>query len=793
MIGKTISHYKILEKLGEGGMGVVYKAEDLKIKRTVALKFLPPELTRDPEAKERFIQEAQAASALDHPNICVIHEIDETKPAPADAGDGQMFICMAYYDRETLKKKIVSGQLTVDSVIDIAIQIAQGLVKAHKHGIVHRDIKPGNIMIIKDGMVKILDFGLAKLAGQVGLTKTGTTVGTVSYMSPEQARGEEVDHRTDIWSFGVVLYEMVSGKLPFRGEYDQAVVYSIMNEQPEPLIPVGSGRSGVPMELESIINKCLEKKTSDRYQHVDELIVDLWNLKKKSKPGVIPSTKELKRKDRRPTSPFIIPIIFLLFSIVVVSAYFIIKGKKTEKPELKSIAVLPFANLRSDPDTDFLSYALADRVIGALAYIKSISVRASSSIRKYENQVVDALSAGNDLKVNYILAGNYLKQANYIRLSVELVNVYANEMIWRESIEVQYENAFTLQDIVSEKVTRGLRIHFSEDERDRMRKDVPQNPLAYEFYLRSISYPLSIEGHSLAIEVLKQSIQLDSNYAPAFCELGYRTDLLGQSALGAAEEYNKSEQFYLKALSLNSQLLSALTNLSGHYTDVGRNEKAMDLARQALKINPNNAWTHFILSYIYRYAGMLNESEQEVEKALTFHPNNPRFRSVGLTYLYLGKYKKALEAFDLDKGSVFALRGKGTTFLREGQRSLAIDCFNRILELEPEGQSGLNVAGIKAYLEGNNEEGLRTTHRWEQEATYDAETLYGIAINYSLLGDKAGCVRVLRKAVDGGFFNYPFMLRDPFLDPVRDDLEFQRVLAMAKTKHEAFRKRFFSN
>jgi len=783
MIGKIISHYKILEKLGEGGMGVVYKAEDLKLKRIVALKFLPPELTRDPEAKERFIQEAQAASALDHPNICVIHEIDETE-------DGQMFICMAYYDGETLKKKIASGQLSLDSVIDIAIQIAQGLVKAHEHGIVHRDIKPGNIMITKDGMVKILDFGLAKLAGQVGLTKTGTTVGTIAYMSPEQACGEEVDHRSDIWSFGVMLYEMISGQLPFKGEYEQAVVYSIISEVPESITGLSSG---VPMELESIINKCLEKKTSDRYQHVDELIVDLRNLKKKSELGVIPSTKGLKSKDRRPASPFIILIIFLLFSIVAVSVYFIIKGKMTEKPKLKSIAVLPFANLRSDPDTDFLSYALADRVIGALAYIKSISVRASSSVRKYENQVVDALSAGNDLKVDYILAGNYLKQANYIRLSVELVNVHANEMIWRESIEVQYENAFTLQDIVSEKVTGGLRIQFSQDERDRMRKDVSQNPLAYEYYLRSISYPLSIEGHSHAIEALKQSIQLDSTYAPAFCELGYRTDLLAQSALGAAEEYNKSEQFYLKALSLNSQLLSALTNLSGHYTDIGRNEKAMDLALRALKINPNNAWTHFILSYIYRYAGMLNESEQEVEKALTFHPNNPRFRSVGLTYLYLGKYKKALEAFDLDKGSVFALRGKGTTFLREGQRSLAIDCFNRILELEPEGQSGLNVAGIKAYLEGNNEEGLRTTHRWEQEATHDAETLYGIAINYSLLGDKAGCVRVLRKAVDGGFFNYLFMLRDPFLDPVRDDPEFQRVLAMAKAKHEAFRKRFFSN
>jgi serine/threonine protein kinase len=282
MIGKTISHYKILEKLGEGGMGVVYKAEDLKLKRTVALKFLPPELTSDPEAKERFIQEAQAASALDHPNICTIYEIDETE-------DGQMFICMAYYEGETLKKKVASGHLSVDSVIDIAIQISQGLGKAHEHGIIHRDIKPGNIMITRDGMVKILDFGLAKLAGQVGLTKTGTTVGTIAYMSPEQSRGEEVDHRTDIWSFGVVLYEMITGQLPFKGEYEQAVIYSILNESPKPVTEL---LKDIPPGIEQILDKCLSKKLDQRYETVTELSNDFRLILDKSFIP-IPSTKKV--------------------------------------------------------------------------------------------------------------------------------------------------------------------------------------------------------------------------------------------------------------------------------------------------------------------------------------------------------------------------------------------------------------------------------------------------------------------------------------------------------------------
>ncbi|MHA2062345.1 MAG: serine/threonine protein kinase, partial [Candidatus Sifarchaeia archaeon] len=260
MIGKTISHYKIIEQLGAGGMGVVYKAEDTRLKRTVALKFLPPEMTRDPEAKERFIREAQAASSLQHNNICTIHEIDETE-------DGQIFICMDYYEGESLKDKIKDKRLKTKDAIDITIQIAQGLEKAHEKGIIHRDIKPSNIFITHDDVVKIIDFGLAKLAGKTILTKAGSTMGTIDYMSPEQTRGDEIDHRTDIWSLGVVLYEMITGRVPFKGEYDQAVIYSIMNEEPE---LITSHHTSVPMELEGIVIKALSKSPDERYQHADE-------------------------------------------------------------------------------------------------------------------------------------------------------------------------------------------------------------------------------------------------------------------------------------------------------------------------------------------------------------------------------------------------------------------------------------------------------------------------------------------------------------------------------------------
>ena len=307
MIGKTISHYRILEKLGEGGMGVVYRAEDTKLRRTVALKFLPPELTRDPEAKERFIQEAQAASALDHPNICNIHEIDET-------AEGQLFICMAHYEGETLKERIRRGPLDALEAVQIAIQVGQGLANAHSQGIIHRDVKPANIIITKDGVAKILDFGLAKLAGQARLTKTGSTLGTVAYMSPEQTRGQAVDHRTDIWSLGVVLYEMLCGRLPFEGDHEAAFLYSIVNEEPRPLRDTATGPSS---RFQSIVDRALKKSPESRYPSVDELLRDLLQVQKELMipDGKVLDIRSILSEIRRPVvaGPAIVVLVALAF------------------------------------------------------------------------------------------------------------------------------------------------------------------------------------------------------------------------------------------------------------------------------------------------------------------------------------------------------------------------------------------------------------------------------------------------------------------------------------------------
>jgi len=314
MIGQTISHYKILSKLGEGGMGVVYKAEDLKLRRFVALKFLPPHVGDD-EAAQRFVNEAHAVSALDHPNICAIHEIDETP-------DGQMFIVMPCYEGESLQAKIDRGPLKLDEAMDIAIQVATGLSTAHEKGIIHRDVKPGNVFLTTDGLAKIVDFGLAKLATQTRLTQEGATVGTVRYMSPEQARGEEVDRRSDIWSLGVMLYEMLTGRPPFRGEHEPAVVYSIMNDSPEPVTAL---RTGVPMELERTINKCLAKSPDERYQHTGDLIVDLKRLAKEP-------TTALRHGSGRGRAPrHWVPTVLAVVALISVSTYFILSAKREAK------------------------------------------------------------------------------------------------------------------------------------------------------------------------------------------------------------------------------------------------------------------------------------------------------------------------------------------------------------------------------------------------------------------------------------------------------------------------------
>ncbi len=422
MINKIVSHYRILEKLGQGGMGVVYKAEDTKLKRTVALKFLPPELSRDREAKERLFHEARAAAALEHPNIATVYEIDEA--------EGRIFIAMGYVSGQTLKEKISGGgrdeatsPLRISEAIEIAIQIGEGLALAHAKGIVHRDIKAANIMISDRGQARIMDFGLAKLKGQTKLTREGTTLGTVAYMSPEQALGREVDQRTDIWSLGVILYEMLTGRLPFKGEYEQAVMYAILNEEPEPVTAV---RSGIPLELERIIDKALAKDFAERYQDCADLLADLRRVSKEVQP--LKSAVEKKRMAGRARYRigFKIAAVVLLISALVAASYFLFLGK--EKPELSgirettwknSIAVMPFRDFSPHQDQEYFCDGMTDAMIGRLNRLPELKVISLTSVMVYKHQERNIKKIGQELGVNTILEGSILRENERIRVSAQ--------------------------------------------------------------------------------------------------------------------------------------------------------------------------------------------------------------------------------------------------------------------------------------------------------------------------------------------------------------------------------------
>jgi serine/threonine protein kinase len=403
VIGKTISHYKIIKKLGEGGMGVVYKAEDTKLQRPVALKFLPPEWTRDPDAKARFMNEARTASALQHHNICTIHEIDETE-------DGQLFICMDFYEGETVREKIERGPLKLDEAIELAIQIAEGLNIACQKTIMHRDLKPANVLVTEDGVAKILDFGIAKLGGLTRLTKEGAKLGTAAYMSPEQARGEKVDHRTDIWSLGVVLFEMVTGQLPFKGDYEQAVLYSIMNEEPKSIMAF---REDSPSQLTPIVEKTLQKNPIDRYQTTKDLIDELKALEKSG-------------------------------------------SSIHEKKVIHTVAVLPFTNMSNDKEQEYFCDGMAEDIINDLAHLEGLHVVARTSSFAFKAKNLDIREIGMKLGAHSIVEGSVRKAGNRLRITAQLINVADGHHLWSERYDRELEDVFAIQDEIAKNIVRAL-------------------------------------------------------------------------------------------------------------------------------------------------------------------------------------------------------------------------------------------------------------------------------------------------------------------------------------------------
>ena len=650
MIGQTISHYKILEKLGEGGMGVVYKAEDTKLKRTVALKFLPPELTRDDEAKERFVHEAQAASALQHNNVSTIHEIDETD-------EGQMFICMDYYEGETLNEKIKSGPIKIEEALDIAIQIAQGLEKAHKKGIVHRDIKSGNILVTEDGVVKIVDFGLAKLRGQTKLTKEGTTLGTVAYMSPEQARGEEVDHRTDIWSLSVVLYEMLTGQLPFKGEYEQAVIYSILNDEPELMTGL---RTGVPMELERIVNKCIEKSIDERYQTAGDLLADLRHLQRTMSAPTTQYRPEVPsiatgRLGRR--GLWVAGLVLAVALAVGISLRYFTSIEKEPISERKMLVVLPFQNLGSAED-EYFADGITEETTARLAGIHGLGVIARTSAMQYKNTDKTIQRIGEELGVEYVLEGTVRWQRSpeglsRVRITPQLIKASDATHLWASVYDKDMADIFQVQTDIAEQVAQALDIKLLEPERRALRTKPTDNSEAYDYYLRGIDHNergWSYDDHQefeLALQMHEKSVELDPDFALAYV---FISNIHSWQYFGGydrtKERLAKSKAAVDEALSLQPDMPEALIALAFYYYRGFLDyDRALELFERVQKARPNFS-TEFI-GWIQRRQGKWEQSVETIEKAFKLNPRSAiTADQQGQSYTHMRRYKEAEEWYD---------------------------------------------------------------------------------------------------------------------------------------------------
>src|ERR1700741_4964383 len=570
MIGQQVSHYRILGKLGGGGMGVVYEAEDLKLGRHVALKFIPENLAGDPKSLERFTREARAASLLNHPNICTIHGIEDN--------NGHPFIVMERLGGERLKQTIAGHAMQIDKVLDVAVQVADALMASHAKNIVHRDIKPANIFLTPSGQVKVLDFGLAKLVHNLGteddagadnsLTAVGVIPGTAVYMSPEQARSETVDARSDLFSFGVVLYEMCTGKKPFAGANSLVTLDAVLHAKPTPPRDLNPK---IPIELEGIIGKAMEKNRNHRYQSAAEMKSDLALLKRESESGQVKSgtntarlraaTKTFGRNTRLQTYLLIGTAALLLTVLTAVGAWWYKHRELANAEQRNAIAVLPLQNMNGDFNVDYLRFALADELTSVLTYSRTLEVRPSSVTRKYVALDLDPKKVGQELRVGRILTGSFRKQGDQILVTLEAIDVPTDRLLWETTVTEKADNLIGVQEQLTSQVQHGLLPILGGGGAVESAASRPKNQQAYDFYLRSVAQPHDPKPNKEAIKMLEWAVGIDPTYAPAWEALGQRYNFDSSYGGGGEEAFQRSNSAYERAVALDPNRVMAASNL----------------------------------------------------------------------------------------------------------------------------------------------------------------------------------------------------------------------------------------
>jgi non-specific serine/threonine protein kinase len=644
MTGKTILHYKILKKLGEGGMGVVYLAEDTKLKRQVAIKFLPRHVSANEEEQRRFEREAQAAAALNHPNITQIYAIEEA--------DEQLFIVMEYIGGKELKHLIINDQLSISKTLDYAVQIAEGLQAAHEKGIVHRDIKSANIMITEKGQVKIMDFGLAKVGQGMQLTKEQSTLGTAPYMSPEQIRGEEVDQRTDIWSFGVVFYETLTGQLPFKGDYEQAVIYAILNEEPKTLTTV---RTDISEEIQNIINYALQKNPTERYQKIQELLSDLKNVGSKS---VETKTDESSKADSIPlivSKPKFIYYGIGLVILFAISVYFIFSPKKLNSPqksnsEKKMIVVLPFENLGLSED-EYFADGLTEEITSKLSGLSGLGVIARQSAKQYKKTTKSVRQIGEELGVSYILQGTvrWEKVAGneHVRVTPQLIDVIEGTQIWSQASEEILSSSFKLQSKIAESVVQAMDIKLALSEKQTLITDITTNAEAYSYYLRGITAgrkSFNESDYRIAEEMLLKAIELDPNFSRAHAELSYiHSSIYWEYYDHTESRVLKAKRAAEKSLELEPGLIEGHIATGWYYylckLDYGN---ALAEFHHVLKFQPNNTDALSGVAMVYRRQGKILEVLDYLRKSLEINPRDQVMNTnIASTLILLRQYNQS--------------------------------------------------------------------------------------------------------------------------------------------------------